>query len=75
MNYPNGLKKTHPACITSHKNRGMTLENEINQSKQLLVDESIDVVLGNKKIYTHSIKTEDIQTIVGLEDIEEIPLM
>ena len=32
MNYPNGLKKTHPACITSHKNRGMTLENEINQS-------------------------------------------
>ena len=49
--------------------------NEINQSKQLLVDESIDVVLGNKKIYTHSIKTEDIQTIVGLEDIEEIPLM
>ena len=32
MNYPNGLKKTHPACITSHKNRGMTLENELNLS-------------------------------------------
>lgn len=49
--------------------------DEINQSKRLLDNESIDVVLGNKKTYTHSIKTKDVQTVVGLEDIEEIPLM
>ncbi len=32
MNYPNGLRKTHQASITTHKNRGMTLENELNLS-------------------------------------------
>ena len=49
--------------------------DEINQSKQLLANKSIDVVLGNKKIYTHSIKTKDVQTVVGIESIEEIPLI
>ena len=45
MNYPNGLKKTHPACITSHKNRGMTLENELNLSNDYYKE--IDQLLLN----------------------------
>lgn len=34
MNYPNGLKKTQQVSIATHKNRGMTLENEINISNE-----------------------------------------
>ena len=41
MNYPNGLKKTTKTINSnpimselSHKNRGMTLENEINISNE-----------------------------------------
>ena len=34
MNYPNGLKKTHQACITTHKNRGMSLESDLNISNE-----------------------------------------
>lgn len=33
MNYPNGLKK-QPVAITTHKNRGMTLESELNVSNE-----------------------------------------
>ncbi len=32
MNYPNGIKKQSVVSITNHKNRGMTLENELNLS-------------------------------------------
>ena len=34
MNYPNGLKKKNQVSITTHKNRGMTLENELNISNE-----------------------------------------
>lgn len=34
MNYPNGLKKQQQVCITTHKNRGMTLENDLNNSNE-----------------------------------------
>lgn len=34
MNYPNGLRKTHQASIITHKNRGMTLESELNISNE-----------------------------------------
>lgn len=34
MNYPNGLKKTNQVSITTHKNRGMNLENELNISNE-----------------------------------------
>lgn len=34
MNYPNGIKKTSMVNITTHKNRGMTLENELNISNE-----------------------------------------
>ncbi len=34
MNYPNGLKKTSMVSITTHKNRGMTLENDLNTSNE-----------------------------------------
>ena len=34
MNYPNGIKKTSMVSITTHKNRGMTLENELNISNE-----------------------------------------
>ncbi len=34
MNYPNGIKKMTMASITTHKNRGMTLENELNISNE-----------------------------------------
>lgn len=34
MNYPNGIKKTTMSGITSHKNRGMTLENDLNISNE-----------------------------------------
>ena len=34
MNYPNGLKKKQTVSITTHKNRGMTLENELNISNE-----------------------------------------
>ena len=34
MNYPNGLKKTTKTSLTTHKNRGMTLENELNSSNE-----------------------------------------
>ena len=34
MNYPNGIKKTTMTNIISHKNRGMTLEAEINISNE-----------------------------------------
>lgn len=34
MNYPNGIKKTSTNGITTHKNRGMTLENELNISNE-----------------------------------------
>ena len=30
MNYPNGIKKKSVASITTHKNRGMNLESELN---------------------------------------------
>ena len=33
MNYPNGLKKQQ-VVITTHKNRGMTLESELNVSNE-----------------------------------------
>lgn len=34
MNYPNGIKKLQQVSITTHKNRGMTLENELNISNE-----------------------------------------
>ena len=34
MNYPNGLKKTHKACITTHKNRAISLESDLNISNE-----------------------------------------
>ncbi len=34
MNYPNGIKKTSQFGISTHKNRGMTLENELNISNE-----------------------------------------
>lgn len=34
MNYPNGIKKTSMHKITTHKNRGMTLESELNISNE-----------------------------------------
>lgn len=34
MNYPNGLKKQQKVSITTHRNRGMTLENELNISNE-----------------------------------------
>ena len=34
MNYPNGLKKATMTGLTTHKNRGMTLENELNISNE-----------------------------------------
>lgn len=47
MNYPNGLKKTSTVTITTHKNRGMTLENEINTSNEYY--KSIDKAYIYKK--------------------------
>lgn len=41
MNYPNGLKKKITTMNTTpitHKNRGMTLENEINQSNEYYIE-------------------------------------
>ena len=38
MNYPNGIKKTTIAGVSTHKNRGMTLENEINVSNEYYRD-------------------------------------
>ena len=33
MNYPNGIKKPHTEILkTTHSNRGMTLESELNFS-------------------------------------------
>ena len=34
MNYPNGIKRMSTVSITTHKNRGMTLENELNLSNE-----------------------------------------
>lgn len=34
MNYPNGIKKESMVSVTTHKNRGMTLENELNISNE-----------------------------------------
>lgn len=34
MNYPNGIKKQKDNIIITYKNRGMTLENEINSSNE-----------------------------------------
>ena len=34
MNYPNGLKKTTKISLTTHKNRGMPLESELNSSNE-----------------------------------------
>lgn len=34
MNYPNGIKKMSMVSITTHKNRGMTLESELNISNE-----------------------------------------
>lgn len=34
MNYPNGIKKASQVSITTHKNRGMSLESEINLSNE-----------------------------------------
>lgn len=34
MNYPNGIKKREKDNIISYKNRGMTLENELNSSNE-----------------------------------------
>lgn len=42
MNYPNGIKKSNISTIntkpTDYKNRGMTLENEINQSNKYYIE-------------------------------------
>ena len=39
MNYPNGIKKPHTEILkTSHSNRGMTLESELNFSNEYYRD-------------------------------------
>ena len=42
MNYPNGIKKPKSIDITTkpvdYKNRGMTLEGEINQSNEYYIE-------------------------------------
>ena len=48
MNYPNGIKKVnYDTSITkslSHKNRGMTLESEINDSNEYYREEDIAII-------------------------------
>ena len=34
MNYPNGIKKEHNASLISYRNRGMSLESDINESNE-----------------------------------------
>lgn len=38
MNYPNGIKKTSQVSITNYENRGMNLENELNESNKYYKD-------------------------------------
>ena len=41
MNYPNGLKKTTTTNLTTHKNRGMTLEEDLNISNEYYKEKEI----------------------------------
>lgn len=41
MNYPNGLKKTTNTNLTTHKNRGMTLEADLNYSNEYYKDKEL----------------------------------
>jgi len=34
MNYPNGIKRKNTISVLTHKNRGMTLENDINETNE-----------------------------------------
>ncbi len=38
MNYPNGIKKGNDNKYITYKNRGMTLENDLNQTNQYYID-------------------------------------
>ena len=38
MNYPNGIKKTFEDKNINYKNRGMTLENDLNITNQYYID-------------------------------------
>ena len=48
MNYPNGIKKVNNNLSTtnsiSHKNRGMTLESELNNSNEYYREEDIAII-------------------------------
>ncbi len=41
MNYPNGIKKIQKDKIITYKNRGMSLENDLNITNQYYIDNNI----------------------------------
>ena len=44
MQYPNNIKKTYTKLTVSHSNRGMNLENAINQSNEYYLRNDIAVI-------------------------------
>ena len=46
MNYPTGIKKSHEQVI-NYSHRGMTLEDDINETNSYYRDKDIAYILNN----------------------------